>query len=304
MLNWTTIRESLVPVRDKSTLPSSVKLPILPLAVTKFAERAEDPNSDPRELGKIIESDSGLTAELLRYVNSSAMGARAKLSTAQQAITRLGIRDSKLFILTTAVKRSMKSAESRLINIQNFWMNNLERALVAREVAKLLKTDGELAFAAGLLQDFLLPLLSNELYPVYLRFTQEQLTNPVELTQFERQAFKWDHADAAAQIMLQWKFPDDLICCVYAHHRGLNLLKDPQLGRSAAAAVAVSALVPDQLHQIPDGLEQLVKLDSVWPQFKLTELAERVDAQYREMSPGPVNQFSLLRHVKRMTAAC
>lgn len=299
-IDWTALRKSLMDQWKQTKLPPHVKMPILPLAVTKFSQRTDDPNATVRELGKIIETDSGLTCELLRYVNSSSVGLRHKASSAQHAIGLLGIRESKLYLLQTAVKRAMRFRESKLINIQNFWAANLERAILARETARLLQADPELAFAAGMLQDFLLPLLTNELYSAYLKFTKLQAEQPVNLPQFEREQFKWDHAETGAQIMLQWGFPDDLICCVLLHHRGLSLLNDKQVGRTAAAAVAVSAMMPGPLRQIADGMERLVKLDQVWPAFDLLAIAQRVDDEYQTLSPGPMNPFSFLRLCKKV----
>lgn len=301
--NWTDIRKSLMSARDRATLPPDVRLPILPIAVSKFSQRAEDPGADPRELGKIIETDSGLTCELLRYVNSSACGLRNRVSSAQHAIALLGVRESKLFLLQSAVKRAMRGTESQLINIPHFWAANLERALLARATARLLNADGELAFAAGMLQDFLLPLLANELYPAYLYFVKQQETNSLPLPKYEREQFQWDHAETAAQIMLDWNFPDDLIVCVLVHHRGLKLLGDPQLGRTAAAAVAVSALMPGPLREIPDGIERLIRLEQHWPAFKLLEIAQCVDEQYVQLSPGVPNPFSFLRACRKALAA-
>ena len=63
--------------------------------------------------------------------------------------------------MTKSVERALRSRESKMINLRSFWMNNLERALFARHVARLLKTDAEVAFAGAMLQDFLLPALTN-----------------------------------------------------------------------------------------------------------------------------------------------
>jgi hypothetical protein len=106
--------------------------------------------------------------------------------------------------------------------------------------------------------------------------------------------------------MLDWNFPDDLIVCVLVHHAGLKLLNDPQLGRTAAAAVAISAMMPGPLREIPDGIERLSRLEQAWPAFKLLEIAERVDELYCEMSSGVPHPFSFLRACRRFlrAAAC
>ncbi len=295
MINWTQARQSLLGNRPASTLPPRVKLPVLPLAVTKFSQKAEEPEASPRELGAIIETDSGLTTELLKYVNSAAMGLAQKASSGAHAIAMLGIRETKLHLMTTALQRMMKKRESKLLNIDNFWAANLERAILAREVARLLRADCDLAFAGGMLQDFLLPAVTNELFPAYYQFTKDQADASVNLVDFERKTFQWDHAETGAHVMFNWGFPDELLCCVLLHHRGLTLLADKQFGRTAAAAIAVSALMPGPLRQVHDGIAQLIRLESAWPQFDLLAIATRVDEQYQLMSPGPPNPFSFLR---------
>lgn len=165
MLNWTETRRSLIGDRVRSILPPRVKLPVLPRAITEFSRKAEDPEASPADLGRIIETDSGLTCDLLRHVNSSAHALRAKAATAQQAIAMLGVRETRLLLISAGIKRAMKACESKLVNFQNFWATNLERGLFARELAALFRADEDLAYAGAMLQDFLLPVLTNEMFP-------------------------------------------------------------------------------------------------------------------------------------------
>ena len=299
-MDWTALRVSLIGTESRSFIPPRVKLPILPLAVTKFAKRADDPNATPKELGEIIETDSGLTCALLRYVNSSARGMSQKAKSAQQAVALIGVTECRLYLLTKAVEHALRGRESRMINLRSFWTNSLERALFARHVARLLKTDAEVAFTGAMLQDFLLPCLTNDLFPRYLAFAEDRDDNPIDLHQFEQQAQRWDHAEAAAQVMFGWEFPDELICCVLLHHRGLKILSDKQLGRTPVAAVAVSALMPDALRQVANGMQQLIALDSKWPPFDLLAAAEEVDREYQELSPAGDNQFSFLWRCRKV----
>lgn len=302
-VNWTRLRQSLLGDRDPSVLPPQIPLPMLPQVVIEFSRKAEDPNAGPGDLGRIIESDSGLTCELLKYVNSSKFGLKVKASSAQQAITKLGIRASKLFLLTTGVQQAMKSSKSRFMNIPMFWLANLERALFAREVAQLLRTNSDVAFAGSMLHDFLLPLLSHEKYDAYLQFTQLPQSERPNLPDFERKSFGWDHPLATAQVLLSWSFPDDLICCVLLHHGGLAMLQHAEVGASPVAAVAVAALIPEALHQSRSGMEQLVQLEGVWPDFRLKELADRVASQLDELTPLAGQHFSLQRHYENLQKA-
>ncbi|HEY2250860.1 MAG TPA: metal-dependent hydrolase, partial [Planctomycetaceae bacterium] len=87
-------------------------------------------------------------------------------------------------------------------------------------------------------------------------------------------------------------------CCILFHHEGLSILSHPELGRSPIAAVALSALLPDQLRQCYQGLEQLLELEQKWPAFNLRDIAEIVDARQAESGLGVRNDFPLARRCK------
>lgn len=292
-INWVEVRTKLLGPERKKLLPPKIKIPALPKAVTEFCRKAEDPNQSAVQLGKIIETDSGLTCELLKFANSARFALRVRAASAHQAISLLGVRQTKLLLISLSVQMATAARESKLINAKRFWNINLERAFAARETAFLMKADVDLAFAGGMLQDFLLPTLTTELCDVYTAFIEQQRANHVPIVEWERQQLGWTHAEAAGHIMWDWGFPDDLLCTVALHHHGLPLLCDPVLGSSAAAATAVSALVPDSLGQVPDSFSQLLHLDSVWPAFKLPELAQRVANAFEGESNGQPHDFGL-----------
>jgi HD-like signal output (HDOD) protein len=273
---------------------------MLPSVVLEFSRLADNPNSGPGKLGGIIESDVSLTCELLRYANSSLHAGRARISTAQQAISRLGIRSAKSFLLSTAVQQAMKASQSKLIHIPTMWLSNLERALLAREFARLLKVDADLAYSASLLHDFLLPAFANELTDVYLQHLQHP--NHDLLTDHERVRLGWDHAQATAHVLRTWQFPDELVVCTRLHHGGLAVVADRELGRTAAAAVALAALAPDPLRQSGDGLVKLQQFEAVHPDFDLMATAQRVAEQLGELTPLGREHPTLERRLEKFMA--
>lgn len=302
MVEWDKIREKALGNQADFSLPDDVKLPMMRSVVTKFTQKANDPNFPSKKLGEIIESDTGLTCDLLRHVNSAAFGLRKQVSTPGQAITLLGLKKTKLLLLTSAVKGMLDSQQSKLINIKNFWIANLEKAIFAREIAKLLKADADVAFSTSLLQDFLLPILTDKLLQNYMGFGTNQGENAQDLTAYERKQFGWDHATAGANVLHNWGFPDELVCSLYFHHRGSEILEDPSLGQSCVAAVAISSLVPDAIRQIPNGMEDLIQLQEKLPYFDLHSLAEIVQNQFAEMAPTAQSHITLLQRVEKAMA--
>ncbi|WP_166820260.1 HDOD domain-containing protein [Thalassoroseus pseudoceratinae] len=299
---WAETVEAKLANSSQKSLPPTLKLPALPHAVTKFLERSSDPNASLKELAAIVETDTGLTVELLRHVNSAFMGLRNKAKSAQQAIALLGMRQSKLFLINTGTKAAVQARKSKLINQSNFWSSNLQRALFAREVARILGTDLDVAFAGGLLQDFLLPVLTNEFTDEYLAFLDSNNQSAETLTTFEDRQFGWNHASTAANLARRWHLPDELVCCLLCHHAGLKILADPDLRKTPVAAVALSGMLPDQVNQDRSGLEMLFRLQEKWSAFNVVAIAERVDEQQEQLGLGVSNQFPLSRRCQPATA--
>lgn len=301
-INWSALCTEALGDFTVAALPPTLTLPALPHAVTQFVQKANQPDVTVKELAAIIETDTGLTLELLRNVNSTFVGLRTKAKSVAQAITILGLKQSTIFLIATGTKAAVQSRNSKLINQSCFWNASLQKALFAREVAALLKTDGDLAFAGSLLQDYLLPVLTNDLCDAYTNFIQSRDQQSINMTDFEQKSFGWNHALAGACLAHRWKLPEELVCCILYHHQGLKILMHPQLGRSAAAAVALSALLPDQMRQCYQGLEQLLLLQENWPAFDLQKLATTVDEKHAESGLGVRNDFPLARRCRPVLA--
>ena len=76
-LDWATIRTRALDGFACAALPPTLELPALPTAVTLFVQKSNDPKAGVRELAQIIETDSGLTLELLRHVEQPLVALRA-----------------------------------------------------------------------------------------------------------------------------------------------------------------------------------------------------------------------------------
>jgi HD-like signal output (HDOD) protein len=300
MVDWAAIRDEALAGLTMSLMPPQVQLPALPYAVTLFVQRSRDETVPLQDLAKILETDAGLTIKLLKYVNSSFLAVRKRVGSVLQALTLLGCQQSRRFVIAAGMEGAIRAHNSKLINQNAFWSQNLQRAIFSREVALLLDTDSETAFLGSLLQDYLLPVLTNDLFDDYHAFLQAGETSTKTLSEFEQARFGWDHGLVGACMAYGWNLPDELVCCVRYHHSGLHILTDPRLGRSPVAATALSALLPDQFCEHNHGLELLAQLEDHWPDFSLERLAESVDAQYQEMSLGIANEFPLSPRCKSL----
>src|SRR5579863_453559 len=263
MHNWTVILKDVLGDMLLALRLPDLRVPTLPQAVTRFLQLSADEDAELDELAQILETDSGLTVGILKAVNSSSSALRSKAKNVGQALALLGRHQSRLVVTMVGTEGVIRARRSRLINANSFWHACLQKALFAREMALFFKIDPQAAFVGGLLQDFLLPILTDELYSTYLDFVESHDSPRELLPEFERHRLGWDHALAGALIGYEWHLPHEVVCCILYHHRGLAILADPKLGRTSVAAVALSALLPDALRQHPEGLDQLRHVERI-----------------------------------------
>jgi HD-like signal output (HDOD) protein len=299
-MNWAAISDEAFAGFQLSAVPPTVELPALPYVVTLFVQRSRDEGVPLKELAGILETDSALTVELLKYVNSASCGLRHKAKTVLQALSFLGCGKTRLFVIATGMEAAMRARFSKLINQTRFWSDNLQKAIFAREIALLLRTDPDIAFCGALLQDYLLPFLTNDLSDHYREFLQSRDPRAATLSEFEQARFGWDHGLVGACLARSWELPAELVCCILYHHAGVRILTDSKLGRTPVAATALSALLPDQFRSDDHGLAVLKKLETKWPAFNLERVAEAVDQQQQEMGLGIRNASLLLERCKNL----
>ena len=154
--------DAAVPRLDLKQILSGAQLPALPQSAIRLLELSQDPSNGPAEFAVPIESDPGLTGQVLRFVNSSYFGFSREISSVKLAITLVGIRTIKNFALWSAVFSLMPNPKCGPFDLKSLWQDSLRRALFARAVAKILgMKEAEEPFAAALLQDMAVPILAH-----------------------------------------------------------------------------------------------------------------------------------------------
>jgi putative nucleotidyltransferase with HDIG domain len=175
------------------------------------------------DIVKVIEADSAMTANVLKVVNSAAMGLRREITSVHQAVAFLG--DTKIIgIALTSTGGETFNAELRGYagNRGDLGRHCLWVAIAARELAR--HTDGKVdkgvAFTAGLLHDIGKAVISDfmvELAPrIVARASDDAFGDHLEA---ERQVMGTDHCEVGCRLARHWMMPEALIQGIEFHHR-------------------------------------------------------------------------------------
>lgn len=282
--------KSSFPQVDLKRVLSSEQMPAMPQSAIRLLELSQNSETGAREFAAPIEADPGLTAQVLRFVNSSYFGFRSEISNVKQAITLVGMRTIKNFALWSAVFSLIPNPKCGPFDLKSLWQDSLRRALFARQMAQLLgQKDAEDVFAAALLQDMAVPLLAKEVPDAYntLFGARNNSNSRIRLSMLEQHVFGWTHAEAAGIMVRNWNLPEEFAILIEGH-----LAIDALVGQSTMdpnrLAVALSALLPttgDQGWTECGAFEQ--NYQKVCPASGPTvpELLAKVDHEFAEFAP-------------------
>ena len=264
-------------------------LPTLPHVAVRLLQLAADDRSDLKQIVAPIENDQALTAKLLRWVNSAAVGLRQPVSQVSRAVALLGLDAVRQAALSVQFFELLngKAAASGL-PVEQFWRHCLGVAHASAELgAKVDGVDASDAFVAGLLHDLGKLVLASTEPDGYGR-ALEQVEHGEPILTAEKQCVGLDHTAAGRRLAQRWGLPTGLANAVWLHHQ--------PLGR-APEATAGAAMV--QVVWLADALCREMRIGfSGTPASALgaTELAPSVgvDAEtiagLRETLPGEVDR--------------
>jgi HD-like signal output (HDOD) protein len=225
-------------------LLQSAQLPALPQSAIRLLELSQNAENGPAQYAAPIEADPGLTGQVLKFVNSSYFGFSREISNVKLAITLVGVRTIKNFSLWSAVFSLMPNPRCGPFDLKSLWQDSLRRGLFARGVGQELgMKDAEDLFAAALLQDMAIPLLAKELPQRYVELLEARNGGTRRLSELEREAFGWTHADAAAYMARSWKLPEEFANLIETH-ASIDQLLTAEPKNNAKLGVALSALLP------------------------------------------------------------
>ncbi|HED53224.1 MAG TPA: HDOD domain-containing protein [Phycisphaerales bacterium] len=195
-------------------------LPSLPAVALEVIELTRDANVSMDRLAETIQNDQGLSAKVLRTVNSSYYGLRKKCGTIRQAIVVLGLSAVKSITLGFSLVSSIDMKGRDDFDHNDYWRRGLFTAVAARSIAKAASCEyQDEAFLGGLLQDVGVVALYESLGNRYVHVLEQTGGDHRKLCKFEIADLELQHPDIGAMMASRWKLPEELIQPVKYHER-------------------------------------------------------------------------------------
>ncbi len=196
-------------IATKDYLPS-----LSPLTI-QLIDVAADEHVSILDLTRIIEQDPGLTARILKFVNSAFYAQRERISSISYAVMVAGFKKIRLMALNISLKDTFPLGKVNGMDYDFFWKTSLYRALLAQGLTKGSdlsdRLDPDEVFTAGLILEIGLLLLFH-VCPDSLKDSFPGGNVPLEETlKWEEENLGINHRELGRLTLQHWHFPDQII---------------------------------------------------------------------------------------------
>ena len=200
----------------------SAAVPTMPQVVTRFLELSGEENFKVKDLVAVLNTDPGISGELLRLTNSPLFGVIRKVTSLQQAMTLLGMKRVRSLVLGRYLTEGVGKTgrDDGDFSLGYYWRRSLSTAVLAAKFADHVATRyREEAFLGGLLADVgvvvMIETLSEQYAPIADHYSPMCAD---DFVQQERATFDLTHADVSALILDKWMLPPTVVEAVRYHH--------------------------------------------------------------------------------------
>jgi putative nucleotidyltransferase with HDIG domain len=187
------------------------------------------PEPSSRKVVEIIGMSPGLTARLLRLVNSPLYSSRGTVDTVSRAVAIVGLREVGMLAASLLMVDQFGVIPSSVVDMRSFLEHSLAVALASRELARASGlAEPEHAFVAGLLHD-IGRLFYFTAFPERSRYCMNSARkHGRSLLEEEVLFFGEDHAAMGRDLLEKWDVPASLSQAAAYHHNPLRAT-DPLL---------------------------------------------------------------------------
>ncbi len=183
----------------------------LPEVYLEVKKVIDDPESTMAELSRAISIDPGMSAMVLKLVNSAFYAMPRKVETISRAVGILGMQPLHDLVLSVSVTKTFAGVSQNIVDMKSFWANSFFGGLAARELARqCLLVDSERMFVEGMLQH-IGQLVLYELLPEESQkaITQSKTSGePIHTAQ--QHILGFDYTQVGKALVEEWQLPKNL----------------------------------------------------------------------------------------------
>lgn len=196
-------------------------LPAMPELFLKIKQELEKKNPDLKLVANLVQEDIGLSATVMKVVNSSFFGFFDKVAAPSRAVILLGVDILKGLVMGEHFFRQIGNVDQAWYSVGKLWGHSLQTGAFAKVIAGMESKDGDFVdncFIAGLLHD-----VGKLIFLTQMRKEYEAIIKAVKrmggpVVDREQEALDVTHSEIGAYLLGLWGFSEPVVSGVWGHH--------------------------------------------------------------------------------------
>lgn len=185
-------------------------LPTLPAIALKVRRAADDPDINLNAMAEVVGQDPSLSARMIKISNSAYLGRSVKVTSTQQAITRIGLRQMKNIATALAMEQLFVSKNDIVKEyMSRIWADTVE--IVANSLAVMQVHAKQTKNRALNLESMMLAALVHNIGVLPILTEAERHADVFANPTFLDVAFEKMAGSLGANIMTEWGFEPEFV---------------------------------------------------------------------------------------------
>jgi len=215
--------------KKMASVISSFQVPIKPEILDKIQNMMDEEEPDIEDISALISNDVGLSAAILKIINSPFYGMNRRISEIKQAVMMLGLKTINGLVTALLLKASFKGEAS--ISLERFWDDALDIANAMSFIGNVVKNEVpvDMLYSIGLFHDCGIPLLALK-YQNYQETLIEANKLNINSVALEEKYYQTNHTVLGYYVASSWHLPKEICQLIAQHHDNeyLTYTKVPQ----------------------------------------------------------------------------
>jgi putative nucleotidyltransferase with HDIG domain len=196
-------------------------IPSLPKVYGDLVAELESPAPSVKKAGALIAADIGMSASILKMVNSAYFGLSKRITAPEFAVSLLGLDIVQGLVLTAHLFSAFSNAETKLLHLETMVDHCLITGFLAKEIAKhenLPSASVDSIYIAGILHDIGQLIFASHSPKLYRQVIDIAKKEQRPLFEIEQEIFGAIHSEIGAYLLGQWGLPEMVIELIAYHH--------------------------------------------------------------------------------------
>jgi len=253
------------------TLQRKLHIPPRPEVVCVLQEEMRKEVADLDRIGRHISADVGLAGEMLKAVNSPALGLSRKVVSIPQAITILGLKKVASLAMGLTLRGTMNGRQP---SMERFWDTAEKTAVLCGHLARQLRGIApDEAYTVGLFHDCGIPILMIYRDDYKNTLARANHAGDRKFAAVEEEEVGTHHGAVGYFLARSWALPE-MLCQAILWHHDPAVFEDPGMTDAVRNYVGIIHLSEHILHLVMRNAPDLEwnKFESVvLDHFGLTE---------------------------------